>query len=75
MYRPFCRRNGAELVLGQLAGEKAPRLVAELGDTLVDRCAGRSGRIGTLAGCRIPMPPVVSRAPLCVPPEQMVAIS
>ena len=25
-----------ELVLGQLAGEKAPRLVAELGDALVD---------------------------------------
>ena len=35
MYRPLCRRSGAELVLGQLAGEEAARLVAELRDPLV----------------------------------------
>ena len=36
MYRPFRRRKRPKLVLGQLAGEKAPRLVAELRDALVD---------------------------------------
>ena len=36
-----------ELVLGQLAGEEAPRLVAELGDALVDDALVESGRSDT----------------------------
>ena len=41
-----------ELVLGELAGEKAPRLVAELRDALVDDGAGRCRRRRYMSGRR-----------------------
>ena len=51
-YQPFCSRSGAELVVGQLAGEVALELVAELRRARVHELAVEVGVLVHLGGDR-----------------------